>query len=426
MELALLFGVFLFLLFFGAPVAVAMLFASIVNIIYIGLPGVIAAQRMIDSLNSFPLLAVPFFILAGVIMNQGGITRRLVDVSRAFVGHRPGGTAQVNVLASIFFSGISGSASADTAAIGSMLIPAMKKEGYDGGFSAGITAASSTIGPIIPPSIGMVIYATITEMSVGRLFLAGVIPGLMIGVSLMILVHFMAKARNYPRAPRMPMRERVGVTFYALPALFAPILLLGGIFTGFYTPTEAGVVACLYGLGVGLVFYRDMKLRNLPRVFAEAVEMTSLPMVILASASVFAFLLALHGFGGYVVAVLQWFDPSPTMLLLLIVAMLLVIGLVVEGLAAMIIFVPVFMPLVGAFGLDELQLALIVLVTLMIGTCTPPVGIQLYIAATAGNVPIRQVEVWPFVGAMLVVVLLLVFIPQTVTFLPDWFMGTPS
>lgn len=424
MELALLFGVFLFLLLMGAPVAVAMLFSAVVNLIYIGLPAIIAAQRMVDSLNSFPLLAVPFFILAGVIMNQSGITLRLVNLSRAFVGHRPGGTAQVNVLASIFFSGLSGSASADTAAIGSMLIPAMKKEGYDGGFAAGITAASSTIGPIIPPSIGMVIYATITEMSVGRLFLAGVIPGLLIGVSLMILVHFMAKRRNYPTSPRMPMRERVGVTLYALPAILAPVILLGGIFSGFYTPTEAGVVACIYGLLVGLLFYRDLKIRGLPRVFAEAVEMTSLPMVIVASASVFAFLLSLHGFGGYVVAVLRWFDPSPTMLLLLIVIMLLLIGLVVEGLAAMIIFVPVFMPLVAAFGLNELQLALIVLVTLMIGTVTPPIGIQLYIAASVGKVPIKNVEVWPFVIAMIIVVLILVFIPETVTFLPRWFMGS--
>lgn len=424
MELALLFGVFLFLLFVGAPVAVAMLFASVVNLIYIGLPVIISAQRMVDSLNSFPLLAVPFFILAGVIMNQGGITQRLVDVSRAFVGHRPGGTAQVNVLASIFFSGISGSASADTAAIGSMLIPAMKKEGYDGGFAAGITAASSTIGPIIPPSIGMVIYATITEMSIGRLFLAGIVPGLLIGIALMILVHFMAKRRDYPRSQRMPMQQRARVTFRALPALLAPVVLLGGIFSGFYTPTEAGVVACLYGLAVGIFLYRDLRLRSLPRVFAEAVEMTSLPMVILASASVFAFLLSLHGFGNYVVAVLRWFDPSPTMLLLLIVAMLLAIGLVVEGLAAMIIFVPVFMPLVGAFGINELQLALIVMVTLMIGTVTPPVGIQLYIAASAGKVRIKDVEVWPFVLAMLAVVLLLVFVPQTVTFIPDWVMGS--
>ena len=426
MELALLFGVFLFLLFAGAPVAVAMLCASVVNLFYIGLPGIIAAQRMVDSLNSFPLLAVPFFILAGVIMNQGGLTRRLVEVSRAFVGHRSGGTAQVNVLASIFFSGISGSASADTAAIGSMLIPAMKKEGYDPGFAAGITAASSTIGPIIPPSIGMVIYATITEMSIGRLFLAGVVPGLMIGIALMVLVHFMAKSRNYPRSPRVPMRRRVGVTAYAVPALLAPIILLGGIFTGFYTPTEAGVVACLYGLGVGLFFYRDLRLSAMPKVFADAVEMTSLPMMILASASVFAFLLSLHGFGNIVVGVLRWFDPSPTTLLLLIVLMLLAIGLVVEGLAAMIIFVPVFMPLVGAFGLDELQLALIVLVTLLIGTVTPPVGIQLYISASVGDVPIRQVEVWPFVFTMLIVVLLIVVFPEVVTYLPDLVMGTPS
>jgi tripartite ATP-independent transporter DctM subunit len=423
MELALLFGVFLVLLVLGVPVAVAMLCSSVVNLFYIGLPVIIAAQRMVDSINSFPLLAVPFFILAGVIMNQAGLTARLVELSRAYVGHRPGGTAQVNVLASIFFSGISGSASADTAAIGSMLIPAMKKEGYSPGFAAGITAASSTIGPIIPPSIGMVIYATITEMSIGRLFLAGIVPGLLIGLSLMILVHFMSKARGYPRSEKVAWRDRGRITFVALPAILAPVILLGGIFSGFYTPTEAGVVACLYGLGVGIFVYRDLKLRDLARVLAHAVEMTALPMVILASASVFAFLLSLHGFGGLVVDALRWFDPSPVMLLLLIVLMLLAIGLIVEGLAAMIIFVPVFMPLIPAFGLDELQVALIVLITLLIGTVTPPVGIQLYIAASVGDVRIRDVEVWPFVGAMLVVVVLLVFFPGLVTFVPDMVMG---
>lgn len=425
MELALLFGVFLFLLFLGAPVAVAMLCSAVVNLFYVGLPGVIAAQRMVDSLNSFPLLAVPFFILAGAIMNQAGLTQRLVLLSRAYVGHRPGGTAQVNVLASIFFSGISGSASADTAAIGSMLIPAMKKEGYGPGFAAGITAASSTIGPIIPPSIGMVIYATITEMSVGRLFLAGIVPGLMIGLSLMILVHFMSKARGYPRSERLPWPQRGRVTLVALPAILAPVILLGGIFGGFYTPTEAGVVACLYGLAVGLFVYRDFRFRDMPRVFAHAVEMTALPMVILASASVFSFLLSLHGFGNIVVDVLRWFDPSPVVLLLMIVGMLLVIGLVVEGLAAMIIFVPVFMPLIPAFGLNDLQVALIVMMTLLVGTVTPPVGIQLYIAAAVGGVPIRKVEVWPFVAAMLAVVVLVVFFPGIVTFVPDLVMGAP-
>ncbi len=423
MELALLFGVFLVLLVLGVPVAVAMLCSSVINLFYIGLPGIIAAQRMVDSINSFPLLAVPFFILAGVIMNQAGLTQRLVLLSRAYVGHRPGGTAQVNVLASIFFSGISGSASADTAAIGSMLIPAMKKEGYSPGFAAGITAASSTIGPIIPPSIGMVIYATITEMSIGRLFLAGIVPGLLIGISLMVLVHFMSKARGYPRSDRVPWGDRGRITFVALPAILAPVILLGGIFSGFYTPTEAGVVACLYGLGVGLFVYRDLRPRDLARVLAHAVEMTALPMVILASASVFAFLLSLHGFGGLVVSALRWFDPSPMMLLLLIVLMLLLIGLIVEGLAAMIIFVPVFMPLIPAFNLDELQVALIVLMTLLIGTVTPPVGIQLYIAASVGDVRIRDVEVWPFVAAMLAVVLLVVAFPGLVTFVPDLVMG---
>lgn len=423
MGLILLFGAFLVLLFLGVPVATAMLFSSLVNLLIMGLPSVIAADRVLNSINSFPLLAVPFFILAGVIMNQAGLTRRLVDVSRAFVGHRPGGTAQVNVLASIFFSGISGSASADAAAIGSMLIPAMKKEGYSPGFAVGITAASGTIGPIIPPSIGMVIYATITEMSIGRLFLAGIVPGLAIGLALMILVHFMSKARGYPRTEKMPWIERFGVFFVALPALLAPIILLGGIVTGFYTATEAGVVACVYGLAIGVFFYRDLKMRDIPALLSRSVEVTAIPLFIYASASVFAFLLAVHGFGQVVVDVLRFVDPGPTGLLLMLVGLLLVIGLVVEGLAAMIIFVPVFMPLIPAFGLNDLHLALIVMITLLIGTVTPPVGLQLYIASSVGETPIREVEIWPFVGVMLVVVVLIVLFPALVTFVPNYFMG---
>ena len=424
MGLVLLFGLFLILLFLGAPVATAMLFSSIVNLLFVGLPGVIAADRVLNSLNSFPLLAVPFFILAGVIMNQAGLTKRLVDVSRAFVGHRPGGTAQVNVLASIFFSGISGSASADAAAIGSMLIPAMKREGYSPGFAVGITAASGTIGPIIPPSIGMVIYATITEMSIGRLFLAGIVPGLAIGLALMVLVHIISKRRGYPRTERMPWRERAGVLFVALPALLAPVILLGGIVSGFYTATEAGVVACVYGLLIGLFFYRDLRLRDIPPMLARSVEVTAIPLFIYASASVFAFLLAVHGFGQVVVDILRWIEPGPTGLLLILVAMLLVIGLVVEGLAAMIIFVPVFMPLIPAFDLNELHFALIVMMTLLIGTCTPPVGLQLYIAAAVGDTPIREVEVWPFVIVMLLVVVLIVLFPPLVTWVPGLVMGS--
>lgn len=423
MALILLLGVFLVLLFAGIPVATSMLFASIVNILFVGIPPVLAAERLLGSINSFPLLAVPFFILAGIIMNRAGLTRRLIDVSRAFVGHFHGGTAQVNVLASIFFSGISGSASADAAAIGSMLIPAMKEEGYDAGFAVGVTAASATIGPIIPPSIVMIIYSSMTGISIAALFVAGILPGLAIGGALMVIVALISRRRNYPHQEKMPWRPRICVIWGAIPALMAPLIILGGIISGLYTPTEAGVIACVYGLFVGFFVYRELKLGDLAPLLAEAVEITAIPVFILASASIFGWLLAFHGFGQMVVDFLTSLGLGRVGLLAVIVLMLLLIGLVIEGLAALIIFVPVFMPMIPVFGLDDLQFALIVIVTILIGTVTPPVGLQLYIAAAIGKTSLSEVTIWPFVFAMVGVVAVMVLFPQFVVFLPRLILG---
>ena len=422
MEIALLLGVFLALLLLGVPVAVAMLCSSIINILIIGIPPIIASERVLSSINSFPMLAVPFFILAGVIMNLGGLTAQLVNVSRAFVGHFYGGTAQVNVLASIFFSGISGSASADAAAIGSMLIPTMKREGYDPGFSVGITAASATIGPIIPPSVVMIIYGSMTNLSIGKLFLAGILPGLAIGILLMVVVAFISRRRDYPRRDKMPWSQRLKTVWRGIPALIAPLIIVGGIITGLYTPTEAGVVACIYGFLVGLFVYRELKLRMLPSLLAEAIETTAIPIFILASASIFGWLLPFHGLGTMVADYFASLNMTPTMMLFALVGLLLVIGLLIEGLAALIIFVPVFMPLIPAFQFDEVHFALIVIVTILIGTVTPPVGVQLYIAAAIGRVRLQDIVIWPFVLTMTAVVALMVLFPQFVVFLPHTFL----
>ena len=419
MEIILLVGLFLALLFLGVPVAVAMLLSSIVNILYVGLPPVIAAERTLASLNSFPLLAVPFFILAGVIMNRGGLTKQMVSVSRAFVGHFHGGTAQVNVLASIFFSGISGSASADAAAIGSMLIPTMKREGYDRGFAVGITAASACIGPIIPPSIVMVIYGSMTGISIGALFVAGILPGIAIGLALMAIVAIISRRRKYPRQDRVGLRQLLCVVWVGLPALLAPVIILGGIVTGLYTATEAGVIACVYGLLVGRFVYRELSFSDLKPLLAEAVEMTAVPMFILATASLFGWLLVFHGAGPMVIDIIRGFDLSATGLLFVLLVMFLLIGLIIEGLAALMIFVPVLLPIVQAFQIDPIHFALILIVTLLIGTVTPPFGLQLYIAMSIGRTPMREVVVWPFVFVMIFVVALIILFPPFVTFLPS-------
>ena len=423
MELFILFALFILLVFAGIPISVAMLFSSIVSIVLFGMPGVIAAERMLNSIDSFPLLAVPFFILAGNIMNQAGLTRRLVSASRAVVGHYYGGTAQVNVVTSIVFAGISGSATADCAAIGSTLIPSMRREGYDPGFSAGITAASSMIGPVIPPSIGMIVYASITGLSVARLFIGGIVPGLMMGLALMIYIGLVSPRRGYPKSDRIPWGQRFRIIFRALPALMAPIILIGGIVSGLYTATEGGVVACVYALFVGFLVYKDLKLKDLPELLSVAAQMTAVPLFILACASTFGFLLTIYGFGDMLINILTMFDPNPTMLLFMLVVFFLLVGCFVEGMAAMIIFVPVIMPIIPAFDLDPIHLALIIHVTILVGTITPPVGMMLYIVASISDIPVYEVEVWPFVIVIGMVILIMVLFPPLTTFLPTYFMG---
>ena len=423
MELAVLFGLFIITVFIGIQIPTAMLLSSIVSILIFGIPEVVSAERMLNSINSFPLLAVPFFILAGNIMNQAGLTKRLVDASRAFVGHYHGGTGQVNVVANIILAGISGSAAADCAAIGSTLIPSMKKEGYDSGFAAGLTAAASTIGPVIPPSIGMIVYASITELSVGRLFLAGIVPGFMMGISLMIYVRLVARRRGYPRSERLPWRARVPIVIYALPALLAPIILVGGIISGLYTATEGGVVTCVYGVIVGLFIYRDLKIHDLPQLLTDAVQLTAIPLFILACASVFGFLLAVFGFGDLLVGLVKVFNPTPIAFLFILIVFLLILGCFVEGMAAMIIFVPILMPVIAVLKLDPYHVALIVHITILVGTLTPPVGMMLFIAASIAKIPIYDVEVWPFVAAIMAVVILMVFFPPLTIYLPKLIMG---
>lgn len=417
-DVTLLIGLFSVLLLAGVSCANSMLLASLVSIVTSGFPVNMTADNMLGAINSFTLLAVPFFILAGVVMNRAGLTARLIDVSRAFVGHFHGGTAQVNVVASMFFSGISGSASADAAAIGSMLIPTMKREGYDPGFAAGVTASAATMGPIIPPSIVMVIYGSITNLSIGALFLAGILPGILIGLTLMLMVGYMSRKRGYPRAPRIGWAGRARAIGAAMPAVLAPVIILGGMFSGMATATEAGVIACVYGLFVGFFVYRDLKFADLPGLLADAVEMTAVPMYILATSSVFGFMLTAHGLGFMIGDFLSGITSDPLIFLLIIVALLTVVGIFLDGIAALLIVVPVFAPLVDVYHVDPLQFALIVIMTIMIGTVTPPVGMQLYIAAAIARIPIGRVVAWPFCWAMTGAVLILCFVPELATFLP--------
>lgn len=422
MSIAVLLISFIMLLFLGAPVAAAMLLSGFLCLFADGMPIATVAEMLLTGVNSYALLAVPFFIFAAVVMNRGGLTDRLLGAAACFVGHFRGGTAQVDILASIFFAGMSGSATADAASQGRILIPHMKKEGYDAGFAAGVNSASATIGAIIPPSITMIIYGSVTSVSVGALFLAGILPGLLVGFGMMGVVAYIARRRNFPRAPRIPWKQRLPMMVQALPALLAPCIILGAIFSGIATPTEAGVIACAYALFLGFFVYRELKPKDIIPLLEETVEATAVPMMIIAAGSVFGFALTASGFGFMIEEFITGVTDSPFVFLCIVVGIFFLVGLAIEGTAALLIFVPMFWPLLGTYGINELQFAIIVIVTILVGTITPPVGVQLFIAADIAKVSVFRVEVWPFVGLMMFAILLMMLFPQIVTIVPALMM----
>ena len=403
------------------PVAFCMGIAAVATLFYMGtVPLIVVPQRLFLSINSFPLMAVPFFILAGYLMNEAGVTSRLVNLSKALVGHFRGGLAHVNVLTSMLFAGVSGSTSADAAAIGSMLIPAMKEDGYDANFSVGVTASSATIGAIIPPSIIMILYGSITNLSIGMLFLAGAIPGIMIGFGQMGIVFIYALKKGYKKTSKTPWGERFYHMKRSVLALFAPVIIIGGIIWGIFTATEAGAIAAVYSFFLGFFVYKTIKPSDVKRILVNAAVMTSIPMIILATASIFGWILARQQFSAFVVNFLISLSDNPQIVFVLITLMLLIIGLFIEAVASMIIFVPLLLPVAAQFGFDQIHFAIIVIITLLIGTITPPVGLQLYITCAIARIGVSQATaVWPFVAIMVLIVLLLIFVPELVTFLPN-------
>jgi C4-dicarboxylate transporter DctM subunit len=417
-----MFAIFMLLVFLQMPIGLSMgISATLVLIQFKIAPLILIPQRLFVTINSFPLMAVPFFIIAGYLMNEAGVTRRLVNLARGLVGHWRGGLAHVSVVAGMFFAGVSGSASAEAAALGSIMIPAMEKDGYENSFSVGLIAAVATLGPIIPPSLTMVIYGALADVSVGKLFLAGAIPGILIGFSLMGISAFYARRRNYPRGERATWHERLRVFKEASLALMAPIIILGGIIGGIFTATEAGAVVAVYSLVLGLFVYKEIRLRDLPRILVNAANMTAIPMFILGMASIFGWVLAREQFALYLTDLLLSISTNPLIIYLLIVTMLFIIGMFVEGLAALLIFVPVLHPLALTLGYDPIHFALVMIVIILIGTVTPPVGLQLYITCSIANVPVPKATIWPFVFAETATLLLVVYLPPLATFLPYLF-----
>ncbi|MBW7921432.1 MAG: TRAP transporter large permease [Rubellimicrobium sp.] len=420
MGLALLFIVLAVLLIGGAPVAVALGAASLVYIFIAGLPPVTMLHTMINGVNSFTLLAVPFFIMVGHLMNTGGITTRIFTFARALVGWLPGGLGHVNVGASVIFAGMSGAAVADAGGLGNIEIKAMRDAGYDIDFSVGITAASSTIGPIIPPSLPLIIYGVIASTSIGQLFAAGVVPGFMMAIALMIMVSWYARRRNYPRDEAFNFRNLGAATKSAFLPLLTPAIIIGGIGTGAFTPTEAAVVAVVYALILGGLVYRTLTWRHLLRVTMDTVETTAAILMIVATAAIFAWILTANQSALHVTNFILGLTDNKHVILLLMMAVILVVGCFMETIAALTILVPVLLPVAATIGVDPVHLGIIVVLNLMIGLLTPPVGMVLYVLSRVSGVRFEDCvrATAPFLVPLLIVLMLLVFIPELSLWLP--------
>ena len=418
-----IFAVMVALMLLGVPVAVAMGITAVGTFVLLGEGSILAmiAQRMYAATTGFTLLAIPFFILAGNLMNTGGITNRIFQFANFLIGHVKGGLGHVNILASLIFSGMSGSAVADAAGLGLIEIKAMDDAGYDRKFSAAITAASSTIGPVVPPSIPFVIYGSITNTSVGKLFLAGFIPGLLMAVSMMVAVSIIARIRNYPKGKRASLKEIWESFSAAILPILTPVIIIGGILFGLFTPTEAAVVACVYALFLGLVVYREIRIRDLPRILWETALQTVRVLFIISAAGFFGWLLIHQRIPDAVIVGLTSFSASPEVLLLIIIGILLILGCFMEGIAVLVITIPIFMPLITRYNIDPVQFGVVMILCSMIGLVTPPVGMSLYAVASISEVDIWTLskELLPYIVGILIVTLIIAFFPGLALFLPN-------
>jgi tripartite ATP-independent transporter DctM subunit len=413
-------GVLLALLLVRVPIGLAMLLSSMSYLLVFGtIPMTVVPQRLWAGLESFPLLAIPFFVLAGSLMNVSGGAERIFTFCLSLVGHLRGGIAHVNVLASMIFAGMSGAATADAAGLGQVEIDAMRRDGYSPEFSAAVSAASATIGPIIPPSVPLVVYGVMTQTSIWQLFLAGVVPGVLMGFAMMGVVAYRARQRNYPVRPRVSARL-IGREFLRSSlALFTPIVILGGLFSGIFTPTEAGIAASAYALMLGVV-YRTIRLRDMPAVLKEAMLTTAQITFIVGAAGVFGWTMTYAQVPAALTSTVTEWTTNKYVVLILINVVMLAMGCFIDALALLIMMTPVVFPLALALGIDPVQLGLILVLNCMIGLITPPVGICLYIVSDIAKTSIVKVsrELIPFYIALIICLAAITFIPGIVLVLP--------
>jgi tripartite ATP-independent transporter DctM subunit len=419
------FVIWLAFILLGMPVYVSLGVAGFLHIFLNDLNPFIIPQKIAMSANSFPLLATPFFILMGNLMNSSGVTQRIFDFANVAVGWLRGGLGHANILASVIFAGMSGTTVADAGGLGTIEIAAMRRRGYDDDFTCAITAASSTIGPIIPPSLPMVIYGVLAETSVGGLFIGGILPGLAMAGALMLLVRHYAIRNNYPSEPVPGLREIWRAFRNAWWALMTPILLLIGIAFGIFTPTEAAVFAAFFSLILGIFVYKELRIRDIPKAVLGTVESNGVILALVMTAMLFAWDLSVAQVPQRIGAALIAMSGNKALLLVLINVFLLFVGCFMEGIAAMMILVPILYPVAMEIGMSPIQFGLMVILNLMIGTITPPIGVVLFVVSNVAKVPFERVTraTIPFIIPLLAVLLLVTFWPPLTTFLPEWLMG---
>jgi C4-dicarboxylate transporter, DctM subunit len=421
-----IFMTLLVLIVIDLPIAVAMGLTAVIFFFITdnGSILIMMAQRMYSATTGYVLLAIPFFILAGNLLNSGGVTTRIFNFAKALVGHVRGGLGHVCVLANMIFSGMSGSAIADAAGLGQILYKAMKDNGYGSKFSAAIVASAATIGPVIPPSIPFVLYGALTAVSVSKLFLAGFIPGILMGVAIMIAITFMARFRDLPKAPRAKLKEVLSAIKHSFLPLMAPVIIIGGILSGLFTPTEASVVLCIYALFLGFL-YKDLKIKDLPDIFWQSIKQTVSLMFIIAAAGLFGWLTIYQKIPDQIIATLMSMSASPAGIMAVVIIIVLILGCFLEGNAIFLITIPIFLPICKQFGIDLINFGVVMTLLIMIGNMTPPVGMCLFAVSSFSKVKIMELakEAWPYILSIALLTIILAYVPSISTWLPYMVLG---